>query len=140
VARDEKLDLLHRIPLFSGIDRHGLERLGQLSDEVDVPAGKELMRQGESGTDMMVLVTGSVAIVRDGARVNTLGAGDFFGEIALVDGGPRTATVTTEEPSRLLVITRRDFRAMMEEFPEVETQVLSALAHRIRRHEPDTPH
>ena len=140
MARDEKLDLLHRIPLFSGIDRHGLERLGQLSDEVDVPAGKELMRQGESGTDMMVLVTGSVAIVRDGARVNTLRAGDFFGEIALVDGGPRTATVTTEEPSRLLVIARRDFRAMMEEFPEVETQVLSALAHRIRRHEPDTPH
>lgn len=140
MARDEKLDLLHRIPLFSGIDRHGLERLGQLSDEVDVPVGKVLMRQGESGNDMMVLVSGSVAIERDGTRVNTLGAGDFFGEIALIDGGPRTATVTTDEPSRLLVITRRDFRAMMEEFPDVENQVLSALAHRIRRHEPEIPH
>jgi CRP/FNR family transcriptional regulator, cyclic AMP receptor protein len=140
VARDEKLDLLHRIPLFSGCDRRGLERLGQLSDEVDVPAGKVLMRQGESGSDMMVLINGTVAIERDGARVNTLGAGDFFGEIALIDGGPRTATVTTEEPSRLLVITRHDFRSMMEEFPDVETQVLSALAHRIRRHEPDAPH
>jgi CRP-like cAMP-binding protein len=140
VARDEKLDLLHRIPLFSGIDRHGLERLGMLSDEVDVPAGKVLMRQGESGTDMMVIVNGSVAIERDGRRLNTLGAGDFFGEIALIDGGPRTATVTAEEPSRLLVITHRDFHAMMEEFPEVEAQVLSALAHRIRRLEPDTPH
>ena len=140
MVRDEKLDLLHRIPLFGGCDRRGLERLGQLSDEVDVPAGKVLMRQGESGSDMMVLISGSVAIERDGARVNTLGAGDFFGEIALVDGGPRTATVTTDEPSRLLVITRHDFRAMMEEFPEVEAQVLSAVAHRIRRHEPDTPH
>jgi CRP-like cAMP-binding protein len=140
VARDEKLDLLHRIPLFSGIDRHGLERLGMLSDEVDVAAGKVLMRQGESGSDMMVIVKGSVAIERDGRRLNTLGAGDFFGEIAIIDGGPRTATVTAEEPSRLLVITHRDFHAMMEEFPEVEAQVLSALAHRIRRLEPDTPH
>ena len=140
MARDEKLDLLHRIPLFSGIDRRGLERLGMLSDEVDVPAGKVLMTQGEGGRDMMVLIAGSVAIERDGQRVNTLGAGDFFGEIALIDGGPRTATVTTEEPSRLLVITHRDFHAMMEEFPDVENQVLSALAHRIRRHEPEIPH
>ena len=140
MARDEKLDLLHRIPLFSGIGRRCLERLGQLSDEIDVPAGKVLMRQGETGTDMMVVVNGSVAIDRDCQRVNTLGAGDFFGEIALVDGGPRTASVTTEEPSRLLVITHRDFHAMMEEFPEVQVQVLSALAHRILRHEPETPH
>jgi CRP-like cAMP-binding protein len=140
VARDEKLDLLHRIPLFSGIGHRGLERLGMLSDEIDVPDGKVLMRQGEIGNDMMVIVSGSVAIERDGQRVNTLGAGDFFGEIALVDGGPRTATVTTEEPCRLLVITHRDFHAMMEEFPEVQAQVLSALAHRIRRHEPNTPH
>ena len=140
MARDEKLDLLHRIPLFSGIDRRGLERLGMLSDEVDVPAGKVLMTQGEGGRDMMVLIAGSVAIERDGQRVNTLGAGDFFGEISLIDGGPRTATVTTEEPSRLLVITHRDFHAMMEEFPDVENQVLSALAHRIRRHEPEIPH
>ena len=94
MARDEKLDLLHRIPLFSGVDRHGLERLGMLSDEIDVPADKVLMRQGEIGSDMMVIVSGTVAIDRDGERVNTLGAGDFFGEIALVDGGPRTATVT----------------------------------------------
>ena len=81
-----------------------------------------------------------VAIDRDGERVNTLGAGDFFGEIALVDDGPRTATVTTQEPCRLLVITHRDFHAMMEEFPDVQSQVLNALARRVRRHEPDQPH
>ena len=140
MARDEKLELLHRIPLFSGIDRRGLERLGMLSDEVDVPAGKVLMRQGESGRDMMVIVVGNVVVERDGQRVNTLGAGDFFGEIALIDGGPRTATVTTEEPTRLLVITHRDFHAMMDEFPDVQEQVLSTLAHRIRQHEPEQPH
>jgi CRP/FNR family transcriptional regulator, cyclic AMP receptor protein len=140
VARDEKLDLLHRIPLFSGFDRRRLERLGQLADEVDVPAEKVLMRQGENGTDMMVIVSGRVAVERDGERLNTLGAGDFFGEIALLDGGPRTATVTSEEPTRLLVLTHREFHALMDEFPEVAAQVLNALAHRIRRLEPDTAH
>ena len=140
MARDEKLDLLSRIPLFSGLDHRRLQRLGMLADEVDVPAGRMLMRQGENGSDMMVIVSGSVAVERDGARLNTLGAGDFFGEIALLDEGPRSATVTAIEPSRLLVVTHRDFHSMMDEFPEVAAQVLSALAHRIRRLEPDTPH
>lgn len=140
MARDEKLDLLHRIPLFSGFDRRRLERLGMLADEVDVPAGKVLMRQGESGADMMVVVRGSVGVERDGNRLNTLGPGDFFGEIALVDGGPRTATVTAEEPTTLLVITHRDFHSMMEEFPEVADQVMNALANRVRHLEPDAPH
>jgi CRP-like cAMP-binding protein len=140
VARDEKLDLLHRIPLFSGFDRRRLVRLGQLADEVDVPAGKVLMRQGETGSDMMVIVSGSVAVERDGNRLNTLGPGDFFGEIALIDNGPRTATVTTEEPTRLLVLAHRDFRAMMDEFPEVSDQVMNALANRVRHLEPDAPH
>jgi len=140
VARDEKLELLGRIPLFSGFDKRRMQRLGMLADEVDVPAGKLLMKQGENGTEMMVIVTGSVAVERDGERLNTLGAGDFFGEIALLDRGPRTATVRAEEPSRLLVITHREFHSLMEEFPEVAAQVLNALAHRIRRLEPDSPH
>ncbi len=140
MARDEKLDLLHRIPLFNAFDHRRLERLGMLADEVDVPAGKVLMRQGESGSDMMVIVNGSVSVERDGSRLNTLGPGDFFGEIALVDGGERTATVTAEEPTRLLVITHRDFHSMMEEFPEVAAQVMNALANRVRHLEPDAPH
>ncbi|HEX6127645.1 MAG TPA: cyclic nucleotide-binding domain-containing protein [Candidatus Limnocylindria bacterium] len=140
MARDEKLDLLQRIPLFSGLDRRRMERLGMLADEVDVPAGKVLMRQGETGSDMMVLVRGSVAVERDGNRLNTLGPGDFFGEIALVDGGPRTATITAEEPTTLLVITHRDFHSMMDEFPEVAAQVMNALANRVRHLEPDVPH
>lgn len=140
MARDEKLDLLHRIPLFNAFDQRRLERLGMLADEVDVQAGKVLMRQGDSGSDMMVIVSGGVSVERDGSRLNTLGPGDFFGEIALVDGGPRTATVTAEEPTRLLVITHRDFHSMMDEFPEVADQVMNALANRVRHLEPDVPH
>lgn len=140
MAKDEKLELLHRIPLFSAFGGKQLRRLGELADEVDVPAAKVLMRQGETGTDMMILVRGRVSIDRDGERLNTLGAGDFFGEIALVDGGPRTATVTTEEPSKLLVVTHRDFHALMDEFPEVAQQVMNALANRIRHLEPEAAH
>jgi CRP-like cAMP-binding protein len=140
VARDEKLDLLHRIPLFSAFDRRKLERLGMLADEVDVPADRCLMAQGDRGMEMFVIVSGSVRVERNGERINTLGPGDFFGEIALLDGGERTATVTAEEPSRLLVLTHREFHSMMEEFPQVAAEVLNSLAHRIRRLEPDQPH
>ena len=132
VARDEKLELLKRIPLFAGFDRHKIERLGMLADEVDVPAGRVLMRQGEMGDDLMVVVSGEVGVERDGARLNTLGPGDFFGEIALIERGPRTATVVAEAPTRLLVVNHRDFHALMEEFPEVAAQLLAVLAHRVR--------
>ena len=140
MARDEKLDLLRRIPLFTGFGRRDLERLSQLADEVEVPAERRLMAQGDQGAEMFVIASGRVRVERDGQRINSLGPGDFFGEIALLDGGARTATVTAEEPTRLLVLTRREFHAMMEEFPEVAAEVLNALAHRIRRLEPDQPH
>ena len=132
MARDEKLDLLQSIPLFADFDRRHLERLGMLTDEVDVPAGKVLIRQGEHGDDLMVIVSGSVGVERNGGMINHLGPGEFFGEIALIVGGPRTATVAAEAPTRLLVVNHRDFHALMEEFPAVATQVLLTLAHRIR--------
>jgi len=132
VARDEKLDLLHSIPLFDRLDRKHLERLGMLTEEVDVPAGKVLIRQGELGDEMMVIVSGTVTVERDGAQINALKHGDFFGEIALIDRGPRTATVTADTPCRLLVINHRDFHALLDEFPEVATEVLVTLAHRLR--------
>jgi CRP/FNR family transcriptional regulator, cyclic AMP receptor protein len=140
VARDEKQELLRRIPLFNGFNGRQIERLGMLADEVFVPEGKVLMRQGDSGSDMMVIVTGQVSVDRDGTRVNTLGPGDFFGEIALVDDAPRTATVTTIGPARLLVVGHREFHSMMEEFPEIAAQVMHALANRIRTLEPDAAH
>ena len=140
MARDEKLDLLQGIPLFAGLDRHHIERLGMLTEEVDVPAGKVLIRQGEHGDDMMVIVSGEASVDRDGARINQLGPGDFFGEIALVAGGPRTATVTAQTPTRLLVLNRRDFHALMDEFPAVATKVLLTLAHRLRSLESNAVH
>jgi CRP-like cAMP-binding protein len=140
VARDEKQELLRRIPLFNGFSGRQIERLGMLADEVFVPEGQVLMRQGDSGSDMMVIVSGQVGVDRDEVRVNTLGPGDFFGEIALVDDAPRTATVTTTGPTRLLVVGHREFHSMMEEFPEIAAQVMHAMANRIRTLEPDAAH
>jgi len=137
VARDEKLDLLRGIPLFSALSRRGVERLSMLAEEVDAAPGKVLMRQGEDGGDLMVIVRGRVAIDRDGSRLNTMGPGDYFGEIALVVGGPRTATATTEEPTTLLVVNHRDFHSMVEEFPDIAVQLLNTLAHRVRNLEPE---
>lgn len=140
MARDEKLDLLRRIPLFNGFGGRQIERLGMLADEVDVDDGTVLMHEGDLGHDMMVLIAGNVVVERNGTRVNTLGPGDFFGEIALVNEGPRTATVTTEGAARVLVVTHADFHSMMEEFPAIAEQVLHTLANRVRASEPNAAH
>ena len=136
MARDEKLELLRSVPIFGQCDKKHLERLGMLAEEVDVPAGKVLIRQGELGDDLMILVKGLVTVERDGEQVNKLGPGEFFGEIALIERGPRTATVTAETPCRLLVLNHRSFHTVMEEFPEVAAQVMLTLAHRLRSLEP----
>ncbi|MGI8703131.1 MAG: Crp/Fnr family transcriptional regulator [Candidatus Limnocylindrales bacterium] len=138
--RDAKLDLLKSIPLFAGFGGRELERLGMLTDQVDLPAGQVLMRQGEAGHEAFVIVRGRAEIRRDGQVIAERGDGDILGEIALLDEGPRTATVTLTESSQLLVVGHRDFHALMEEMPAVRTQVLGSLARRVRQLEPDAAH
>jgi CRP-like cAMP-binding protein len=140
VASDEKLEKLRRVPLFAALGRRELERLGMLTDEVNLPAGRVLMREGDRGEELFVLMSGAARVERGGRDQATMQADDFFGEIALVDGGPRTATVTLTEDSTLLVVGRRQFQQLLEEFPDVRLQVLEALARRVRAAEPDAAH
>ena len=84
------------------------------------------------------MIDGSMRVEQNGKQIARLGPGDFFGEIALVDGGPRTATVTAEEASRLLVVGHREFHALLEQNPEIQLQVLTALAKRVRTLAPET--
>lgn len=140
MPRDEKLELLKSIPLFAGFGRRELERLGQLTDLVDLPEGRVLMRQGESGSEAFVIMEGRARVERDGRLVAERTNGEVVGEIAILDEGRRTATVTLTAPSRLLVIGHRDFHALMEEMPEVRLKVLSELARRVRGLEPDAGH
>jgi CRP-like cAMP-binding protein len=135
---DEKLELLKRAPLLEGLGRREIEEVGRLAEEVDVPAGQVLMREGEAGREFFVIVDGAVAIVREGVRVRTMTGGDFFGEIALLAEGPRTATATAEEASKLLVLGHREFHSLMDRFPAIRTCVLEALAKRIRNTDPET--
>jgi len=132
---DKKLELLAGVPLFSHLDRAGLEHIGRLADEIDLPAGKELLHEGALAYEFFLIVDGTVRIEHDGQVVNTLGAGQFLGEIALLDGGRRTATAIADSPVRVLVLGRREFNSLLSEFPDVRSAVLAALAERVRRHE-----
>ena len=120
MARDEKIDLLRTVPLFAGLDDHELERVSALADIVDLPADRLLMTPGAAR--MRRCSSSCRARRASSATANPLGdrgPGEVLGEIALLDGGPRTATVTLSEPSRLLVLARREFQTLLDEFPEI---------------------
>lgn len=129
---DQKLELLERVPLFAGVARAQLEEIGRIADEIDVPAGTALTHEGRHEGYFFVIVSGRVRIERGGRTINTIGAGDFLGEIALLDGGPRTATATTESPSRLLSMTHERFHELLETSPSVRTAILEAVGQRLR--------
>ena len=138
--KDYKFKLLRSVPLFRTCSTRDIELLEGLSDEVDVKAGHVIIRQGARGHEFFIVIEGQLGVERDGTRLRTLGPGDFAGEIALVDGGLRTATVTADEPSRLLVIGHREFHSLMAQYPAIQLEVLQALAMRIRASEPDAVH
>jgi CRP-like cAMP-binding protein len=131
LRKNAKLDLLRRVPLFARCSGRELNRIASVADELDVPEGRALTREGQPGREFIVLVDGSAEVRRKGRKLNTLGPGDFLGEIALLADRPRTATVTTTAPSRLLVLTGRDFRALMHELPALQGKVLEAFASRL---------
>ena len=124
--RNEKVELIRRVPLFAGCSKGELEQIAHIADEIDLREGKELTRQGERGREFFVLLEGEADVTQDGQSINQLGAGDFFGEIALVEDRPRTATVTASSPVRALVITDRAFRQLLDEQPEIREKVLAA--------------
>jgi len=132
MAADEKLALLKTIPMFSTCDAREVERIGMLTEEVDLPAGRVLFSQGDSASELFVVVSGQVRVERDGRLLAVRGPGEFFGEIALVSEGTRTATATLETDCRLFVLGHRDFHSLMDEFPSLKMRVLETLAMRVR--------
>ena len=130
---DERLALLQCVPLFAGVPPMGLEEIARIVDEVDVPAGEALTHDGRHEGYFLVVVSGTVRVERAGRTINTIGAGDFVGEIALLDGGPRTATAVTETPCRLLSLTNQRFHQLLEISAPVRTAVLEAVGQRLRK-------
>jgi CRP/FNR family cyclic AMP-dependent transcriptional regulator len=133
---DSKVELLRSVPLFASQGERGIDEISRLVQVVDVPAGRRITTEGQPGREFFVIASGSVRIEREGRLLRTLHDGDFLGEIALIDGGPRTATATTETDARLFVIAQADFGVLLERFPEIQSTVLRALTERIRRLDP----
>jgi CRP/FNR family transcriptional regulator, cyclic AMP receptor protein len=131
LRRNAKVELLKTVPLFARCSKKELSAIATEADELDVPAGRALVVEGQSGREFVVVVSGDVEVRKKGTRVNTLGDGDFFGEIALLTGLARTATVTTTSPCHLLVLTDRAFRRVTAAMPSVNEKVLQALADRL---------
>jgi CRP/FNR family cyclic AMP-dependent transcriptional regulator len=135
-SSDTKVDSLRRAPLFSDLSKSELESLAKQTEDLEVDAGKVLCREGEPAMEFFVIIDGEVEVTRDGRPIGTLGKGDFFGEIALLEDVPRTATVTAKTPLRFFVLTRRSFWSMVDHSPEVERKLLRALARRIVADDP----
>jgi CRP/FNR family transcriptional regulator, cyclic AMP receptor protein len=128
---DTKIEALRQAPLFEGLSKKELGELAKLADDLEVEPGKILTREGETGREFFVLMDGEVEIERGGQSLGTRGAGDFIGEIAILEDVPRTATVTAKTPLRFFVLTAQSFRSVVDQFPEVERKVLRALARRL---------
>jgi CPA1 family monovalent cation:H+ antiporter len=132
LKRNQKVELLRDVPLFANLSKRELEEIARIADEIDFPDGRELIREGARGREFFVLLDGAVEVTQDGHRINQLGAGDFFGEIALVlPSSVRTATVTASTPVEALVVTGPDFRSLLQRSPKIELKVLKAAAERL---------
>jgi CRP-like cAMP-binding protein len=140
MAGDAKIEALRSVRLFGDLRQRDLEQVARLADEVDVPVGEVLMREGESGSQMFVIATGEVVVQRGGRQIAVLGPGSQLGEMALVAEGPRMATATVTKAAHLFVLAHREFHSLMEDVPSVRDCVLNEVARRLRELEPDKAH
>ena len=129
--QDTKVQALKRVPLFEGLSKKELADLARAADDLEVPSGQVLCKEGETGQQFFVIVEGEIDITVKGKLVTHRAGGEFVGEISLLEDIPRTATVTTTTPGRLFVLTRQDFRRLVDSNPGVEQKVMRALARRV---------
>jgi CRP/FNR family cyclic AMP-dependent transcriptional regulator len=129
--QDTKVQALKRVPLFEGLSKKELTELARVTEDLEVPAGEVLCKEGDTGQEFFVIVDGKTEITSKGKPVAARGGGDFVGEIALLEDTKRTATVTAKTPLRVFVLTRQDFRFLVNNNPSVEQKVMRALARRV---------
>lgn len=132
MKKDSKAKLLRGVWLFERCSRAEVALLASTTSEFRVPAGKVLAREGDLGRKFFVIASGSVEASRNGVRLGTLGAGTFFGEMALLDRQVRAATITATEPCDVLVLTTREFLRVVETMPSVDRKIITVLAGRLR--------
>ncbi len=129
---DAKVDLLKSIPLFSGCNRKELRQLAALTMPLAVGDGEILCREGVPGSEFFVLVSGHAVVSEGGVETGHLGPGDVCGEMALLDGGPRIATVTATTPGTVLVLSRGEFDDLLDVAPGIGLELLRSMSRRLR--------
>ncbi|MCB1027306.1 MAG: cyclic nucleotide-binding domain-containing protein [Microthrixaceae bacterium] len=129
---DAYLERLGTLPMFAECTTKELRDVARIVDELNVEAGRVLMSQGDAGQEAFVIEEGTAEVVRDGELVATVGPGQYVGELALIDAGPRSATVTATSPMRLLVIGTREFSTLLDEVPGLARRVLVSTTRRLR--------
>jgi CRP/FNR family transcriptional regulator, cyclic AMP receptor protein len=140
LTHDRRAELLAACPLFRGIDQTGLAGLAEVATPVDFPSGHVIARQGEIGTGFFVVVSGMVRVVRDGDVVARLGAGEFFGELSVLDRMPRNASVVADAPTTCLALASWDFDKVLLQQPALTLTILRGVAARLRDATDSTRH
>lgn len=134
-GQSEKVRAIQKVPLFGTCSKRELSLLGRIADEISFPAGRILIKRGDFGKEFLLLLEGTVTVEPPTGKRVRMGQGDFLGEMSLLDGQPRSATVTAETPVRLLVIGQREFYTLLAEVPSVARKLLVELSRRVRRAE-----
>lgn len=127
-----RLEALRHVGLFKGMSKRSLAKINQMSDVRTVAEGEVIVAEGEPGSDAMVVLEGTARVTRGNRKVTDLSVGHVFGEMALLDRQPRSATVTAEEPMRLLVIHGAEFRKLLTKVPGLADALLATLSRRLR--------
>jgi CRP-like cAMP-binding protein len=130
--KDQKLEHLSNVPMFSALTQTELRTLGRLTDEVTVKAGKVLCEEGTTGHEFYLVLDGEASVKRGKKTIATLRRGDYFGELSLLDGGERSATVAAATDLEVLVIGQKEFTTVLRELPNVARKFLAAMAKRLR--------
>ena len=135
ISQDDKIDRLEDVGLLAGCSRRQLRSIARISEVIEVPAATVLARSGASGEEFFLILDGSARVEVSPRKRSRLEPGQYFGEMSLLDGGPRSASVIAETPLRLLVIKRRDFTTLLKEAPELTQSLLATLSQRLRQAE-----
>jgi CRP/FNR family transcriptional regulator, cyclic AMP receptor protein len=130
--RSQKIEMLQEIPIFSYLTKKQLEEVARHADEVEVEAGHVLAQEGARGGELFVIVSGTATVTRRGEKLATLERGDFVGEMSLLDGKPRSASVVADEDMTVLIISAREFEPLLLAVPKLGVRLLMALAARLR--------
>ena len=131
LRKDAKVELLRRVPLFSGCSKRELGEIASLADELRFEAGRTLIQEGRRGHEFIVLIEGTVEVTKGGRKLSVRGDDSFFGELALLSDAPRSATVTTTSPVRVLIISASAFQRLLRASPQIPLKMLKTVVERM---------